>query len=73
MVLFERHFRYADGVVPNLLALTVTVGGWPLGIAMMAADAWPLRIAGFLLTSLALVAFAARAFSTTVDAPRAGW
>ncbi len=55
MVVPERYFRCADGVVPNFLALTVTVGGWPLGIAWMTAAAWPLRVAGFLLTSLALI------------------
>ncbi len=51
----ERHFRYADGVLPNLLALTVTLAGWPLGVAMMAGGDWPLRVAGVLLTSLALI------------------
>lgn len=55
MTFFARHFRYADGVVPNLLALGFTLLGWPLGIVLMTLPAWPLAAAGFLLCCLALV------------------
>lgn len=55
MAFLERHFRYRDGILPNLLALAVTLAGWPLGVALMTLPAWPLALAGFLLTSLALV------------------
>lgn len=51
----QRHFRCADGIAPNLFALTVTVAGWPLGVALMTAGTWPPRVAGLLLTSLALI------------------
>ncbi len=55
MAFFERSFRHADGVGPNLVALGITLIGWPLGIALLTADAWPLLLAGFLLVSLALI------------------
>lgn len=55
MSFLTSRFRYPDGVAPNLAALGLTVGGWPLGIVLLAIDAWPARLAGFLLTSLALV------------------
>ncbi len=55
MAFLARHFRQADGVVPNLLALSVTLIGWPLGIFLMATATWPLQLAGFLLTSLSLI------------------
>lgn len=55
MDFLKPYFRHADGVLPNLAALGVTIAGWPLGILLLTLDAWPLRVAGFLLTSLALV------------------
>lgn len=55
MAFLERHFRYADGIVPNLLALGLTLAGWPLGILLMTQPAWLPVMAGFLLTSLTLI------------------
>ena len=51
----QRQFRFPDGVAPNLLALTVTIAGWPLGVAMLTFRFWPFWIAGVLLTSLSLI------------------
>lgn len=55
MAFLARHFRQADGVVPNLFALSVTLTGWPLGIFLLTTAAWPLQLAGFMLTSLSLI------------------
>ncbi len=48
-------FRYADGLVPSLAALAYVVVGYGLGLAGLAADAWPLNVGGVLLTAHALV------------------
>ncbi len=55
MTALAKHFRYADGVWPNVAALSLTLLGWPLGILLMTTEAWPLVAAGFLLTSIALI------------------
>ncbi|MEZ5664987.1 MAG: fatty acid desaturase [Burkholderiaceae bacterium] len=47
-------FRHADGVLPNSLALSVTVLGWPTGIWMLGQPAWWLNAAGVLLVTLTL-------------------
>lgn len=48
-------FRYPDGVWPNVLALGVTVLGYPLGIALLTAGFWLWNVAGFGLVLLSLV------------------
>lgn len=47
-------FRHADGVWPNTAALTFTVLGWPLGIALMGQSHWALNALGVLLVALTL-------------------
>lgn len=47
-------FRYADGVLPNTLALAVVVLGYPLSVGLLGASSWLLNLAGFLLLVLAL-------------------
>jgi fatty acid desaturase len=75
--MIARHFRYQDGVRPNVAALAVTLAGWPAGIALLAAPSWPLRAGGFLLSVLALTwsayfihEFAHGAIFKTADANR---
>lgn len=48
-------FRYPDGLVPNVLALGLTVLGYPLGIALLLAPLWGWNILGFALVVLTLV------------------
>jgi fatty acid desaturase len=48
-------FRSPDGVWPNIAALGITLLGWPLGIALLGADAWWLNLPGFALVVLTLV------------------
>ncbi len=55
MTALAQYFRHSDGVWPNVAALSFTLLGWPLGIALMTVDAWPLVAAGFLMTSIALI------------------
>ena len=50
----SRYFRYPDGVWPNVAALGVTLGGWPLAVALLAQPSWPLRAAGWALLVLSL-------------------
>lgn len=52
--MISKHFRYADGMWPNLGALAFTLLGWPLGIALLTADAWWLNALGCLLVVQAL-------------------
>ncbi len=55
MAVLTRYFRYADGVLPNTIAMGITILGWPLGIALLTAESWLLLGAGFLLVSLTLI------------------
>ena len=48
-------FRYPDGVAPNVAALGVVLLGWPLGVALLTADAWALNALGFGLVVTTLV------------------
>lgn len=50
-----RSFRYADGVVPNLAALSAILFGYPLGIFLLAQSFWLLQVAGFALVTVALI------------------
>ena len=47
-------FRHADGVWPNTAALSFTVFGWPLGIALLGQAHWALNALGVLLVTLTL-------------------
>ncbi len=47
-------FRHADGVLPNALALSFTLLGWPAGIALLGQGAWWLNATGVLLVALTL-------------------
>ncbi len=47
-------FRYADGVVPNVLALGLVLLGFPTGIVLLAQPQWALNALGVVLTVLAL-------------------
>lgn len=48
-------FRYPDGVWPNVAALSVTVLGWPMGIALMVTPAWWLNALGWAWLTLSLI------------------
>ncbi len=48
-------FRHADGVLPNVLALSLVLIGYPVGVALLMAPFWPANAAGFFLLVLALV------------------
>ena len=47
-------FRSADGLWPNVAALTVTIAGFPLGIALLGAAPWWVNAIGFALVVLTL-------------------
>jgi fatty acid desaturase len=53
--MISQTFRYPDGVIPNVLALGVTVLGYPLGIALLTVPFWALNAVGFALVVLSLV------------------
>lgn len=48
-------FRYADGVWPNTIALSVTVLGFPLGIWLLGHPHWALNLLGVYLVTQTLV------------------
>lgn len=48
-------FRYADGPVPNSLAMTYSLLGYVLGIGLLFADSWLLKAAGTLLLGHAMI------------------
>jgi len=50
-----RSFRYADGVVPNLAALSAILFGYPLGIFLLAQSFWLLQVLGFALVTVSLI------------------
>ncbi len=54
MAMISHTFRYPDGVMPNVLALGLTVLGYPLGIALLVSPSWASNIAGFALVVLTL-------------------
>ena len=45
-------FRYADGAWPNVVALSLTLLGWPLGIALLTMQSIALNVLGVLLVWL---------------------
>lgn len=47
-------FRHPDGVWPSTAALSFTVLGWPLGIALLGQAHWALNALGVLLVTLTL-------------------
>jgi fatty acid desaturase len=48
-------FRYEDGVWPNVAAISFTVLGWPVGIALLGQASWLLNALGVLLVAQTLV------------------
>ena len=48
-------FRYADGVLPNVLALGFTVLAYPLGVYLLTTPFWALNLLGFACVVLSLV------------------
>jgi fatty acid desaturase len=48
-------FRYPDGALPNVLALGVTVLGYPLALGLLTATFWGWSLLGFALLVLSLV------------------
>jgi fatty acid desaturase len=53
--MIARCFRYPEGVLPNVVALAYTLGGYAGGIALLGAGHWLLNLAGVLLTAHTLV------------------
>ena len=48
-------FKYPDGVWPSRLAIAYATAGHALAIALLAAAAWPARLAGVLLAAHTLL------------------
>ena len=48
-------FRYADGSVPNTLAMGYSLAGYVLGLALLFADSWLLKAAGTMLLAHAMI------------------
>lgn len=48
-------FRYADGLLPNTLAMGYSLAGYALGIVLLLADAWLFKVAGTLLLAHAMI------------------
>lgn len=48
-------FRYDDGVVPNIAAITFTLVGYAAGVAMLGHSSWVANALGFLLVTQTLV------------------
>ncbi|MEZ5702667.1 MAG: fatty acid desaturase [Burkholderiaceae bacterium] len=48
-------FRYADGVWPNVIALSLTLLGFPLGIWLLGQPHWALNLLGVFLVTQTLV------------------
>ena len=48
-------FRYEDGVWPNIAAISLTVLGWPAGIALLGQTSWLFNALGVLLVAQTLV------------------
>jgi fatty acid desaturase len=53
--MIKRLFRSPHGAWLNIAALAYTLGGWALGIAMIAAHAWYVNVIGVLLTAHSLI------------------
>lgn len=53
--MFSKTFRYPDGAAPNIAALTITLLGWPLGIALLVPASIALNALGFALVVLTLI------------------
>lgn len=52
--MFADHFRYKDGVLPNLAALSFTLLGFVAGVVLLTQPFWLPRLAGVLLVTLTL-------------------
>ena len=53
--MMSQTFRYADGVVPNVMALGFTLAGYGLGVVLLTQDFWVWNLLGFALVVLTLV------------------
>lgn len=48
-------FRYADGLLPNSLAMAYGLGGYILGLALLLQPSWWLKLPGMLLLAHAMI------------------
>jgi fatty acid desaturase len=53
--MYSQVFRYPDGVIPNTLAISLIIVGYPTGVLLLTAPFWTWNIAGFLLVTLSLI------------------
>jgi len=53
--MISQYFRYADGVVPNVLALGVVLLGYPVALGLLIAPFWGWNALGFALMVVSLV------------------
>ncbi len=54
MSVLDRTFRFPDAVMPNVLALTVTILGYVLGVLLLTSSFWIVVCLGVALTCLSL-------------------
>ena len=54
MSVLDRTFRFPDAVMPNVLALTVTILGYVLGVFFLTSSSWIIVTLGVVLTCLSL-------------------
>jgi fatty acid desaturase len=55
LIVLSKYFRDPEGVAPNVAALSFTLLGWPLGIALLGSDSWAFNALGFMMVVIALV------------------
>ncbi|SDT18359.1 Fatty acid desaturase [Halopseudomonas xinjiangensis] len=48
-------FRYSDGPLPNILAMTYSLAGYVVGLGLLLADSWLLKAGGTLLLAHAMI------------------
>ena len=53
--MLSKTFRYRNGVLPNLAALSFVLLGYPAGVVLLTQPVWLMQLAGFLLVTQTLV------------------